>query len=245
MSLPSRILPALVLVAATLGIAPGAFAQSGASVYFDSYDYQLVDLNPGDGIAPTIEFYSNSISGEARFFDDPYSGGTPRDSVSSSNPSGRVNVLIDSEDAYLTGQATQTSGSSLIGIGHGSGYMTTDSITGFILAPYTQITFSIHGSVDESNGPGSSSFATLAMTGRVYGANGNPIDTNRYLFSDDGSSSSTLTVTLASGDVSRYGQIEFMTTAAAQVLPVPEPGGAAMLMGGLGLMAAFMRRRRS
>ncbi|WP_198119299.1 PEP-CTERM sorting domain-containing protein [Massilia rhizosphaerae] len=232
---------ATILSAAMLGIAPSASAQLSASSSFDSFAYRLVDLDPCDGIDPSINFLNASVNGFALLRD---ANGAVRESVQDGSIGERpIQVRIDTGDAYLAGDATSTSASSLVSIEYGSGDTNTDSFLGFVLAPYTEVTFTIDAKATAS--PASSpnyAYATVAVNGTVTDENGDHIietdGLSSYLASSD-----ILSVTLRSAGVARMGTLEFATAAHALLQPVPEPAPMAMLAAGLMVVGGFARRR--
>lgn len=234
-----RLAAAAILSVAMLGTTSGASAQVSASSSFDAFAFDLVDLNPHDGIDPGIRFLDGLVSGQAVFRDD---NGVLRDWVLASSPGGPIQMLINRPDGQFAGTATTTSASSSIAIENGSGETFTDSFLGFVLAPYTQVTFSIEAIANAINQPGSISFGTVAVNGRITDENGNVVietdGLSSYLASSD-----TLSVTLRSAAVELTGSIEFATAAIAQVQAVPEPAPTAMLAAGLVFVGALARRR--
>lgn len=234
---------ATILSAAMLGIAPNASAQLSASSSFDAFAYRLVDLDPGDGIDPGISFLDDaSVNGWALLRD---ANGAVRESVQDGSRGSPIHVQIDTGDAHLVGDATPTSASSLVSIEYGSGDTNTDSFLGFVLAPYTEVTFTIDARATAS--PASSpnyAFATVAVNGTVTDENGD------HIIETDGlssyiASSDILSVTLRSAGVARMGTLEFATAAHALLQPVPEPAPMAMLAAGLMVVGGFARRRIS
>jgi hypothetical protein len=234
---------ATLLSAAMLGASPGALAQLSATSSFDSFSYQLVDLNACDGIDPGVSFLDSSVNGWALLRDI---NGAVRESVQDGSRDERpVQVRIDTGDAYLAGDATPTSASSLVTIEGGIGDTNTDGFLGFVLAPYTQVTFTVDARATASAASSPNyAFATVAVNGTVTDEEGDHIlDTDglsSYLASSD-----TLSVTLRSAGVARMGTLEFATAAHALLQPVPEPASMAMLVAGLAVVGGYARRRSS
>lgn len=234
---------ATLLSAAMLGASPGVSAQLSATSSFDSFAYQLVDLNACDGIDPGVSFLDSSVNGWALLRDI---NGAVRESVQDGSRDERpVQVRIDTGDAYLAGDATPTSASSLVTIESGIADTETDGFLGFVLAPYTQVTFTIDARATASAASSPNyAFATVAVNGTVTDEEGNHIietdGLSSYLASSD-----TLSVTLRSAGVARMGTLEFATAAHALLQPVPEPAPMAMLVAGLAVVGGYARRRAS
>lgn len=232
---------AAVLSGAMLGTAPIASAQLSASSSFDGFRYRLVDLTPGDGIDPGVSFLDASVSAAAMFRDD---NGATRESVQAGSAGGPVQVLIDTADGHFAGNATRTSASSMTAIVNGAGETFTDSFLGFVLAPYTQVTFSIDTSAIGSavDTPGSYAFSFVAINSRIIDENGNVFIQGDGL-SSELASSDILSVSLSSAAVALTGTLEFATAANVRVQPIPEPAPMAMLIAGLAVVGGLARRR--
>lgn len=228
------------LSAAVLGIAPSASAQLSARSSFDNLRYQLVDLDPNDGIDPGISFSGGSVGAFATFRDD---SGAVRESAQSFSSGGPVQVFIDTPDGHFDGSATTTSASAMLSIRNGSGETFTDSFLNFVLAPYTQIIFSVdaRASASSTSAP-NYAFANVGVNGFIWDESGNDYyDTaglSSYIASFE-----TLSVTLSSAASARRGTLEVATEAVALLQPVPEPAPLAMLVGGLAVLGGLARRR--
>jgi hypothetical protein len=218
-----------------------ASAQLLASSSFDSFSQHIVDLNPDDGIAAGVCLTDESVGGQVLFRND---NGELRDSKWAYGADSAVAMLIDTADAYLASRATPTSASSQVRIDNGFADVFTDGFINFILAPFTEVTFSIAASAHATpvDLPGSYAFATAA-------ANGWTIDKEGTIFLDtDGlssylASSAVLSVTLRSAADPLAGTLELATAAHALTPAVPEPASMPMLGAGLALMGGLARWR--
>lgn len=239
----SRTMAAAASFAAALCLAAPASAQSQVSVYYDNFDYTLVDLTPDDGIDPGISFYGSTITASASTYDSPYGLGTPRSTITDSATYGRVEFAISDGGSSLTGGYSPTSGSATLFVGHGSANIAASSIDTFVLAPNTQITFEVRGILNELNGFGGNAAANLTAIGMLYLKSGTTEYTSS-LSTGAGDVYDTLSVVVHSGAEEVYGTLEYRSDLSAQVTPVPEPATTAMMIGGLGLVGALARRRR-
>ena len=237
----SRTLLAAASCATALCLAGPASAQQMLSVNFDLFKYQLVDLTPGDGIAPGISFYDSALTASAFSYDSPYGYGVPRTSITNTANSSISFTSHDSGSTLITG-VSPTDGLALLYIRQGSANLTTSSLTGFTLAPNTQVTIEIRGILSELNGPGVNSSGSLTAIGRLY-PNGGMTEYAKSLSTDAGEEYGMLSLVLGSGANAVNGSVEFRSELWAQVTPVPEPATTAMLIGGLGLVGALARRR--
>lgn len=151
MKLPHHLAIAAVLSVAMLGAAPGVWAQAQAKSSFDSFRYQIVDLNPHDGIDAGVSFLESSVGAWARLLDE---NGAVLDSEQANSMGEPARIAIDTADVYLLGKADGRSATSLAYIENGAGQASTNSFLGFVLVPYTQLIFSIDAIASASDTPG-------------------------------------------------------------------------------------------
>jgi len=233
-----RVAMAALLSVTMLGAATGASAQASASSSFGAFRLQIVDLTPYDGVEAGVRFLDGSTGAYALLRDD--SGGV-RDSAQAGSAGGPIQVLIDTADSHLASNATLTSASSLVSIMNGSGETFTDIFRNFVLAPHTEVTFSIDA-VANASAPGTPGlFSYVAINGVIRDDNGIIVVESDGLSSDI-ASSDTLSVTLNSAGAELTGWLEFATAAYAQVPAVPEPTSMAMLAAGLAIVGRLARR---
>lgn len=246
MSLLSRILTAVAIGAATLGAASPAAAQAELTGAYFNFLFTLVDLNPGDGIAPGITFSGASANAQARLYNAPDFAGPTYATLQQSafDDGGVVRFALDSGDFHDYGYVTSRAGSGTSVIGHGSSLLTFQSSNGFVLAPYTGVTFGAEATVTERSGAGTDASALVSMIGVLQDVPGSYTEYRTSLSSDAGPTTGNLSLTMASGAQALYGSIGFAGTLSANVLTaVPEPAPTAMLAAGLAFIGMGARRR--
>jgi hypothetical protein len=241
-----RTLIALSIVFAAAGWAMPltARAQSQASVLFSNWDITRIDLTPDDGIEAGIGFYGSTVTVQASFYDAPDGTGTPRDAVSESATFGTVNFSINNPGTIMYGEFTGSTGNAAVYVEQGLGSVTTDASNTFVLAPYSQITFTLYANVSELNGPGGDASASFALTGRLQAPDGSVVDYTSAISSNDPPPTGLVALTLTSGAEQIYGQLHFTSALSARVTPVPEPAALSLLAAGLGIIGVTARRRR-
>jgi len=222
-----------ILALVILGHASTASAQFFASSSFDSLTQNIVDLNPDDGVAAGLCVTSESAGAFILVSND--SGDLQQSE--SADGAGGVTILIDTADAYLASRATPTSASSQVRIDNGRADASTDGFINFLLAPYTEVTFSIAVTAlaTQVNLPGAYAFSFVGMNGWTRSKDG-----TSFLDTDGLSSyiapAAILSVTLRSAADPLDGTLEVGTGAVALMPAVPEPASMAMLAAGLALM---------
>lgn len=230
----------LALLTATAAIP--APAQQAAEVTVRHLDYRLVDLAPGDGIAPALAWTSDTAQAYSRVYDQ---AGNEIDGVQidAFGTSGYAN-------AYASARVDARPEAAHIRFDLASGYGFASSNRGlhFLLSPHTQVIFS--ADTDLWASPTPQPHSTLTALAELYGAlhlegDGDGGFSDRAQM-DNGSRQATLSVSSTSQDAWVDGYLAYSAYAVAEshAAPVPEPASSAMLMGGLGLAAAWMRRRR-
>ena len=254
-----------VMLAVSALCASTASAQSSAQVSVSDFSWALVDLDPNDGIAPTLSFQghqfetasSGSVSietGGVPVMDARQGGGAFAPlSVSASNGLGSASGSI----AGFPGSGFSLNANASLNSDAGAGTLSHQLSTGylgFVLSPMTAVTFSSRVVLSlglDLPAPLTSGAASASVRFDVntdinnfneswsetasLGTTGGPQSYDAPL---------TLTVANALGAYS-LNQAQFSSAINAQVVaaPVPEPGTWAMFAGGLALLFAHARAR--
>jgi hypothetical protein len=279
------------LAAACLAAAVGpAFATASSSATFGNLIITLTDLNPNDGIAPSLSFTAAGhafVLGETLGWGDVQddtlyaytaqqqqgvlSGATHTDWSSATSSVTMANTVAGF--SALSAQGVAKSG--LDGYGayrsHATGADPFEN--GFTLSANTMITFSTSASLQTSTSMGynlsadqreyANAHVALYLTGNVGGVDQSDTQerdmVSTFDVRDDGSTigvhnswSGQLSVSFsntsavdASGTMRGFVSTEGNSAIWDGVTPVPEPETYAMLLGGLGLIGALGRRRRT
>jgi len=230
----------LAALAATLAIP--ALAQQAAEVTVQHLDYRLVDLAPDDGIAPALTWTGNAALAYSHVYDQE---GNEIDGVqieafgTSGYDNGYASARVDAQDgaAHIR-----------FDLASGYGFASSNRSFHFMLSPHTQVIFG--ADADLWAGPTPEPHSTLTALAELYGSLHLEGDGD-WSFNDRaqvgaGSRQATLSVSTASQDAWVDGVLAYSAYAVAEshAAPVPEPASGAMLIGGLGLMAALLRKRR-
>lgn len=230
------LLAAAALLSTPLASAASADGYAGIS----EFSWTLVDLNPGDGIAPSIKF---DVAGGAAW-------------------SQRLTVfpwLIDARDTFGATQVSAAEGNAASALSETGNMASAHApaengifmayamhVASFELTPYTRIEFSATAKVDTTN-PGTQTGGYALLEGGLVNAeSAEPVSNFKLLLdSKDGSATQAWNPALSSGAETTIGYFRRDTMAYVNLVPVPEPSTYAMLLAGLGLIGWRARRSRS
>jgi hypothetical protein len=234
---------AAILTTLATGAAAPALAQQAAEVTLDHLAYRLVDLAPDDGIAPSLTWTSDTTLAYTHVYDQD------GNEIDGRQIEALGTAGFDNGYATMQVDAQADAARVQLGLASGYGYADTNRSFHFTLSPNTQVIFSadadLWASWDQSAHSTVSALAELYGSLRGVGDGDWTFNTRAQV--DQGSQHGSLTVSATSRDawIDGYLAMNAYAVAESQALPVPEPASGAMLVGGLGLMAAFMRRRRA
>jgi hypothetical protein len=246
-------LAAIALAAAALGAAIPSSAQSTASVAVTDLTWQLIDLDPTDGIDPYLTFTgaSNTFASASLYSDpnftnladDSFAFGTVLSTASVSNPSGSADASGSPFAVFANTSLFSNSGSTLA-------FGTMD----FILSPNTRAIFLVNASVDAEPDFTEGGLGFAAANALLYGQVDNSSSQGTTTFSSSISTtflgeSRPLAAIIDTQGVEATGFLGIQAFAesaslATPVSSVPEPASLGMLAAGLALLSGAMRRAR-
>jgi hypothetical protein len=240
-----KALAAAAMAVAAMGAASTAAAQSTASASVSNVNYQLVDLNPYDGIAPSITFGGLPAGANVVLYGDiGYTNPVLSDSTSNY---GTISVSNASGTSFA--ELQETSNRSQVQVFSNSGFASSLTEFSFVLSANTRVIFtadaSVVGTIDPAGGNvDANAWLQLAFPNEAF--TNAQID-RAYLYTTDGDRSGHLLVQLDSAAGLTNGTYAFgtETSASSFAAPVPEPASVAMLLAGLGALAGLQRRRSS
>lgn len=254
----------VTLVASAL-CAGTASAQGSAQVSVSDFNWALVDLDPNDGIAPSLNFVGHQ-------FETPSSGSVTIDAGGAPVSDARQGGAAFAPLSVSAGNALGSAGGAIAGFpGSGFALNANASLTsnagagtlsqqlstgylGFVLSPMTAVTFSSRVVLSLGldlpaplTGGSVSASARLDVNTDLNDFN-EPWTQSASLGTTGGPQSydAPLTLTVANAlGASTLNQLQFSSAINAQVVaaPVPEPGTWAMFAGGLALLFAHARAR--
>jgi hypothetical protein len=238
-SLPGAALAALLL-------APPAFAQDAATATstIGNFGYELVDLLPNDGIAPSVQLSSGQRRSEANLLSYPNRAPVAQ-AHSLDYASVEVNANGSTARSTLAPSQARTDVSAVTAMySEGFAY---DTIN-FVLSPHARLIFSGDAHINVQQNLDSNVYASAKIFGEIPGS---PFLSTRAQFSSSiesalGENEQMLSVAVNSGAEETAGYVQFRTDAGAvsRVPAIPEPSPALMLCAGLGLLAVARGRRR-
>jgi hypothetical protein len=230
--------------AALLLLAAGAArAQAHSSAGIENFGYELVDLDPADGVTPSLTLTLTDIYGETDLYLGSFSYPTTQ---ASTNTFGKIHV----ENAYGSGSAALApdySSSSAVDTEAYSARSGTRLDLQFDLSPHTRVIFSAGAAVSAQPVHGFT-YAEAGLHGEIttpFISHGTRFDAVDYTYLGD--ESGVLSVVANAGEATTTGTLSIRTSASSESFtpPVPEPPAVAMLGGGLVLVAGAPRRRRA
>lgn len=227
-------------VLAGVALAGAAFSSahaqtSSARADITGFTVQLIDLDAADGIAPSLSFASQSqhshysVVGDGVFdFGDTYGYG----SVARDDAAGVLASHV-ANDALSSRVQARAGGLSFLA--------SADWFAQFHLSPATAVVFRAMTRVDSMIGVGAEALAQAGMSGDLGGKGGFYSWLVGNAAAPPSANEGLLYGELRSGSDSAGmdGSLSIYTSARVITSPVPEPGGWAMLLGGLAVLAVL------
>lgn len=242
----ARIAGGLALAIGGAALPAAAHASSGSASIFD-FSYELFDLAPADGVAPSLVFTSETINGTVNANRVTFLG-NPWDESRTLSAFGSETIVKEPGSAAL--EITPESATVGARAWRGAFAASGNSAYGFTLTPMTRVVFSAIAEVlvahDPNNRPDASE-ASAGLTGEIANFPGQRSQFSSYVsLSAPGETVRSLAVHAFSGDLAASGTITVFANAfAVGVSPIPEPAPWSMLLPGLALSAMLAPRMRS
>lgn len=227
-------------------LTPSAFAQSAAtsSATIQNFGYELVDLIPDDGIAPSVELSSGQRRLEANLFSYP-DRGPIADARGLDYSSVAVSAAGSTAQSWLAPLLARADVAAVIA--SYSEAFAFDTID-FVLSPHARLIFSGDAHVAVQQNLESNVYASAKIFGEIPSS---PLLSTRLQFSSSlesalGENTQMLSVAVNSGADETIGYVQLRTDAQAvsRVPAIPEPAPALMIGAGLGLLMLARERRR-
>ncbi|MEC5162391.1 MULTISPECIES: PEP-CTERM sorting domain-containing protein [unclassified Janthinobacterium] len=231
-----------------------------ATVSIGNVSYQLIDMNPTDGIAPSLTFYGQGFNADS----STSRGSVNRDSYYDySRTHGATGVDSIGGSAATLATPTTFSASSSVASNAYSSHFTSNARGGrdFALSADTQVIFFATTSLSASNsGTTDSAWARSGFSASLY-TSGLPTHNSSFLVEvtarDAQDIHTQMVGVLQSARRVQYGtltmtvetesewRVAVPVSLAPSISAVPEPGTYAMLLAGLGLVGFAARRKRA
>lgn len=215
-----------------------ALANPVASASITGYGYELVDLKPDDGIAPSISFGLSEVWLRSNADDN---SGSYMEQVGFNTDSTEV------EDAYGFARSDFGADGATAVASRSRNLYAASSIfkQDFVLSPFTQVIFTATGSaaVDASD-PGFAVAQIFAeyLDGIYMTYFSNEVSTNNGLTNPHLVLSVTAGATELSGET---GFFAWALSGSTEAVAVPEPSTSTILIAGLGILGFLRRKRQS
>lgn len=233
-------LAALAAALATAVTLPAA-AQSIASASIEHFGFHLTDLDPNDGVTPSITFGSG-VSYAVTSISDLNGVLVNQMRTDAFGPVG-FNTMYGSGKGFTDA----TTASASLSVASGSGYSNAVNAFYFVLSANTRIDFTADAIASSffaaSTG---NAFAQALMTGTLKDSHGNVVVGADTDFNTRGSmTTGPMLLSMSTQDSALSGSLimKIETNGMSSVSPVPEPASSAMLLAGAGVLAGLARRR--
>jgi hypothetical protein len=248
-----RLQPALAAIgiAAAAVAALPASAQSTASATVGNLSIQLIDLAPGDGIAPSLTFTgaTSTFADAILYADTSFTTVAAEDIASGAdNSAAHVSNASGSADAFAS-TLSVTAATNMLS---NSGFTLAQGTMDFILTPNTRAIFTVTAGVsalpDFTEGGLGSAFGSALLYGEIANDTSSGVTSfSSNLVSSLFGEARTLSAVIDTQGVEAPGWIGMQAIAESVSLasPVPEPASAGMFAAGLGILSAAARRRKA
>lgn len=223
--------------------APAAHAESTAAASLTGISYELIDLNPNDGIAASLSLTDQSTflasagfmdnSGLPNPLDFKFAQGATAVATGAGNAGSSFDGIAAQAHANVTGKSFLSG--AIVG-------------WNFVLSANTTVVFKGLASASVASTGNTTAYGDAGIFAR-YATPSAPQASyvTDHVLLNSGTEGRTVTFSLSSSNESMSGLVGMEAwTAGAEVpaAPVPEPGTYAMLLGGLALLAYRARRRQ-
>ena len=232
----------LVLAAAAASVAPAQAQSASAQASLAQLAFELVDLDPNDGITPAMHITSTQTRSQSSY-------GTSSMQIEDDTiyAAGTSSVTRSFGQATTSGGADPwTSAASYTDPSLPNVYFKSWNLTEihFTLTPYSELLVTAEVSVDASDAGGISAASSKAYFSGWLNAEllYNFCVNGTYAY--DTSVSRSIGGRLQSGAEAVTGGLGLVTEAVVQLSPVPEPASVAMLLAGLAVVGASVQGRR-
>jgi hypothetical protein len=229
------------LAALLITAAGPAFAQAGALAAVGSMGYELIDLDQADGVTPWLAFDDPWSWTYAAVFPGTSTDATPLALQSVFAPG---DTDIEKDGAHAHAGAWAASVNSFAVTDGRMAVSTALAHRDFLLSPNTEVRFFAYAALQTD---AEASFSTLAGSALVASVGGSLASRDEIdVRNGENYSGWTNTSAASYGTAAVRGWVAMGTyTESYAAAPVPEPAMPAMLLGGLGVLAAIARRRVS
>jgi hypothetical protein len=241
----NRILTAAAFAAAASIAAPQAFAQSTASAALANFQYDLVDLNPSDGVTPKLDSWRSATMASATLYSDP-DGSQAEYTQSLWDKEGTIS-LTGGAGAGGTTLAWGTM-DAWVRMYANSAKSETWAVYSFRLSPYTRVVFKDDASVNGAMAfVGGGVQAEAYMASVFFDETSGNLTQQRVSLTLDDPAPRQLSVFAETGESEQLITLHLGSKASAGSLtsPVPEPASVTLTAAGLALLLAWSRRRRA
>jgi hypothetical protein len=235
------------LLAACLCLAfasPAALADASASASISDIRYQLIDLDPNDGILPEITFAGGSESASISLY--AWEGNSNLGGYKTLDSAGSIDITRSFANVAASTAQNALSSAIFLQVPGGpasSANASSYAIRNFTLSPNTGLIWSAIGNL-AAVAPGVG--ASVRVFGTLSDTEGSQIESRRFSLDYNtwgGGDSVNLSGYLFTDDQALSGNLSVSTSVFGVANSVPEPSTWGMLFAGLAVVGARRRRR--
>lgn len=224
--------------------AQAAGSSARALVDISQVKIELIDLTPDDGNTPWIELFSVNSFGsgplaracvsEGADCDLRTSYGTVGKSSAYSGGSGTITDSAAHAESWIN-----SGGNTEVAWGVASRYQP------LTLSPWTTLRITANGTIDAEHTGSGSVWTQLMLGTTLYGWRGSvDWDLHFVSYEDNGNGDFSLSVALSTSEFEKSGEFFYTALAHTTVTAVPEPSTYGMLLAGVGIIGAAVRRKQ-
>jgi hypothetical protein len=223
--------------------------KASASASLSHFTFEIIDLAPGDGVAPQLLFYNRSVGAQTGLWQTWHGAyqGALRDDYLYAD--GTSKVQYDDNLATASAQLHFASATALAGVDIGAiGISQVNEY--YWLSPNTRLTVHWTAETDATASPDNIGRSSIELYSDIFLSAANIAESSNFTLASnaaDGARSQPVTIQWSTGEQAATGTFRLRTEARVgpSVMPIPEPQTWLMLLAGVLFIAGAGRAKRT